>query len=30
MAKLRAYSKYANDAVFLLGQYIKLARKQRK
>ncbi len=30
MAKLRAYSKYAKDAVFLLGQHIKLAHKQRK
>lgn len=30
MAKLRAFSKYAQDAAFLLGQQIRLARKQRK
>lgn len=30
MAKLRTYSKYARDAVFLLGQQIRLARKRRK
>jgi transcriptional regulator with XRE-family HTH domain len=30
MAKFRTYSKYAKDAAFLLGQQIKLARKQRK
>ena len=30
MAKLRTYSKYAQDAAFLLGQQIKLARKKRK
>ena len=28
--RLRTYSKYAQDAVCLLGQQIKLSRKQRK
>ena len=30
MAKQRTYSKYANEAVILLGEQIKLGRKQRK
>jgi transcriptional regulator with XRE-family HTH domain len=30
MAKPRAYSKYAREAAFLLGQQIKLGRKDRK
>ena len=30
MAKQRTYSKYANEAVQLLGKQIKLARKQRR
>lgn len=30
MRKQRAYSKYAKEAVFLLGQHIKLGRKKRK
>lgn len=30
MTKPRTYSKYAKDAALLLGQQIKLARKQRK
>jgi transcriptional regulator with XRE-family HTH domain len=30
MTKQRAYSKYAKEAVFLLGQHIKLGRKNRK
>ncbi len=30
MAKQRTYSKYAHDAVTLLGEQIKLGRKQRK
>lgn len=30
MAKQRTYSKYAHDAVLLLGEQIKLGRKQRK
>jgi transcriptional regulator with XRE-family HTH domain len=30
MIKQRAYSKYAKEAVFLLGQHIKLERKKRK
>ena len=30
MIKQRAYSKYAKEAVFLLGQHIKLGRKKRK
>jgi len=30
MAKRRTYSKYAQDAALLLGQQIRLARKQRK
>jgi len=30
MMKQRAYSKYAKEAAFLLGQQIKLARKKRK
>ena len=30
MMKQRAYSKYAKEAVFLLGQHIKLGRKKRK
>ena len=30
MAKQRTYSKYAQDAVLLLGEQIKLGRKQRK
>lgn len=30
MAKHRTYSKYTRDAVLLLGQQIKLGRKQRK
>lgn len=30
LAKLRTYSRYAQDAALLLGQQIKLARKQRK
>jgi transcriptional regulator with XRE-family HTH domain len=30
MIKQRAYSKYAKEAVFLLGQQIKLGRKKRK
>ena len=30
MAKLRTYSKYAQDATTLLGKQIKLRRKQRK
>ncbi|MEA5112471.1 MAG: helix-turn-helix transcriptional regulator [Geobacteraceae bacterium] len=30
MVKQRAYSKYAKEAVFLLGQHIKLGRKKRK
>lgn len=30
MAKQRTYSKYAQDAVQLLGEQIKLGRKQRK
>ena len=30
MVKQRAYSKYAKEAVFLLGQHIKLGRKRRK
>jgi transcriptional regulator with XRE-family HTH domain len=30
MMKQRAYSKYAKEAVFLLGQHIKLERKKRK
>lgn len=28
--KQRAYSKYANEAAFLLGQQIKLGRKERQ
>lgn len=30
MMKQRAYSKYVKEAVFLLGQHIKLGRKKRK
>lgn len=30
MAKQRTYSKYAQDAVVLMGEQIKLARKQRR
>lgn len=30
MANKRTYSKYAKEAMFLLGQQIKLARKKRK
>ncbi len=30
MLKQRTYSKYAHDAVILLGEQIKLGRKQRK
>lgn len=30
MIKQRAYSKYAKEAAFLLGQQIKLGRKERK
>jgi len=30
MIKQRTYSKYAKEAVFLLGQHIKLGRKKRK
>jgi transcriptional regulator with XRE-family HTH domain len=30
MTKKRTYSKYAKEAVFLLGQQIKLGRKERK
>lgn len=30
MVKQRAYSKYAKEAVFLLGQHIKLGRKKRQ
>lgn len=30
MAKQRTYSKYVHDAVILLGEQIKLGRKQRK
>lgn len=30
MIKQRAYSKYAKEAVLLLGQHIKLGRKKRK
>lgn len=30
MMKQRAYSKYAKEAVFLLGQHIRLGRKKRK
>lgn len=30
MAKQRTYSKYANEAVQLLGKQIKLARKERR
>jgi transcriptional regulator with XRE-family HTH domain len=30
MVKQRAYSKYTKEAVFLLGQHIKLGRKKRK
>lgn len=30
MAKQRTYSKYAKEAAFLLGQQIKLGRKQRQ
>lgn len=30
MIKQRTYSKYAKEAVFLLGQQIKLGRKNRK
>lgn len=30
MVKKRTYSKYAQEAAFLLGQQIKLARKTRK
>ena len=30
MAKKRAYSKYAQEAALLLGEQIKLGRKQRK
>jgi len=30
MAKQRTYSKYAQEAVILLGEQIKLGRKQRK
>ena len=30
MIKQREYSKYAKEAVFLLGQHIKLGRKKRK
>jgi transcriptional regulator with XRE-family HTH domain len=30
MTKQRAYSKYAKEAVFLLGQHIKLGRKKLK
>ncbi len=30
MIKERIYSKYAQDAAFLMGQQIKLARKNRK
>jgi len=30
MAKQRTFSKYSRDAVLLLGQQIKLGRKQRK
>jgi len=30
MVKQRTYSKYAKEAVFLLGQHIKLGRKKRK
>ncbi len=30
MVKQRAYSKYAKEAVFLLGQQIKLGRKNRR
>lgn len=30
MVKKRVYSKYAQEAVFLIGQQIKLARKNRK
>jgi len=30
MTKLRTYSKYAQEAVILLGEQIKLGRKQRK
>ncbi len=30
MMKQRAYSKYAKEAVYLLGQHIKLERKKRK
>jgi transcriptional regulator with XRE-family HTH domain len=30
MVKKRTYSKYAQEAAFLLGQQIKLARKKRK
>ena len=30
MTKLRTYSKYSKEAVFLLGKQIKLGRKERK
>ena len=30
MVKQRAYSKYAKEAAFLLGQHIKLGRKKRQ
>lgn len=30
MAKERVYTKYAQEAAFLMGQQIKLARKNRK
>lgn len=30
MTKQRVYSKYAQEAAFLMGQQIKLARKERK
>lgn len=30
MTKQRAYSKYAKEAVFLLGQHIKFGRKKRQ
>ena len=30
MVKKRTYSKYSKEAVFLLGQQIKLGRKERK
>lgn len=30
MVKQRAFSKYTKEAVFLLGQHIKLGRKKRK